>query len=404
MKMKKHWLKAVRKTVCALAAGALALGASAHSAFAATPKEVNAAVDKAKAFIYSQMKADNWEAVPAPVGEGQADPNGKQWGGLTALATYGLLAAGEKPVNPKLAPAIAWLQKAQMGGLYATGIRAQVWTFLPEKDSKPSSKPDFNIFLNALHPEGNIKGLYPYYIDLKTGTRQKEWADHSVSQYGVLGMWACEQAGQEVPTMYWQVVDSQVEGRPAPRRRLGLPPRAKSPRATMTAAGIATLFITQDYMLTAPSGTPARAASATRTSKRAWPGWTRTSARCWPAANTTTTACTASSASAWPAGTSISAPSTGTRSAPTPWSRSRPPTARGAAIPDTVFATLFLVRGRAPVIMNKLEYAVGADAKGPGGHQEAGRPLERAAARRGQLRPLDRQADRAASSTGRSSI
>ena len=32
--------------------------------------------------------------------------------------------------------------------------------------------------------------------------------DYSNSQYGVLGMWACQQCGFEVPIKYWQAVDN----------------------------------------------------------------------------------------------------------------------------------------------------------------------------------------------------
>jgi len=68
---------------------------------AATPKEVDNAINKAKAFLFSKQKDGNWESVPVPTDPKTPQHNyyvtGAQWGGLTSLATYALLASGEKP-------------------------------------------------------------------------------------------------------------------------------------------------------------------------------------------------------------------------------------------------------------------------------------------------------------------
>ena len=80
------------------------------------------------------------------------------------------------------------------------------------------------------------------------GPQPNDWYDRSNSQYAVLGMWALEQAGGQVPSQYWQIVDtawkrSQTnEGGWSYREEGEVTP-------AMTAAGIATLFITQDYTL-----------------------------------------------------------------------------------------------------------------------------------------------------------
>src|SRR5437870_2783885 len=63
------------------------------------PDDVDAAIAKAVKFLYSQQKSSNtWEqaTTPEPNGdEGKNDVNGRQWGGLTSMATYALLAANE---------------------------------------------------------------------------------------------------------------------------------------------------------------------------------------------------------------------------------------------------------------------------------------------------------------------
>src|SRR4051812_46709346 len=59
-----------------------------------TPSEkVNAAIKRGVQFLYSIQKKDgSWENVPAPAGKEPANPDGGQWGGLTSMATYALLA------------------------------------------------------------------------------------------------------------------------------------------------------------------------------------------------------------------------------------------------------------------------------------------------------------------------
>src|SRR5262249_19890628 len=96
-------------------------------------EKVDAALEKAKAFLYSQQKNGNWEDVQAPEAKViPPDVKSGQWGGLTAIATYALLAAGENPQDDRLRSAIEFLQKAEIQGIYALGLRAQVWNLVPD--------------------------------------------------------------------------------------------------------------------------------------------------------------------------------------------------------------------------------------------------------------------------------
>ncbi|HSV15353.1 MAG TPA: hypothetical protein VLI90_13925, partial [Tepidisphaeraceae bacterium] len=68
-------------------------------AFAATPDQIEAAIQKAKAFVYSQQKEGIWEKRADPPPDSMRKEkgfnykiDGGQWGGLTALATYALVA------------------------------------------------------------------------------------------------------------------------------------------------------------------------------------------------------------------------------------------------------------------------------------------------------------------------
>src|SRR5688500_17728199 len=67
---------------------------TATRASAATPREVDAALTKATAYLYAQQNdAGTWEKSPKRTSDEGQDVTGSQWGGPTALATYALLAA-----------------------------------------------------------------------------------------------------------------------------------------------------------------------------------------------------------------------------------------------------------------------------------------------------------------------
>jgi len=237
---------AVAAVVAAVAVAAVGPAAPAR---AATPDQINKALERAKAHLYSKQKNGTWEDVPArdPKG-GHDDTKGWQWGGLTAVATYALLAVGENPQSEKLKPAIDFLKKADVRGVYALGMRTQVWHLLPQTpELKQHINTDAKLLLAAVHKTGKAQAMFPYY-----GGHADKRVDHSVSQYGVLGLWAMEQAGYEVPTAFWSGVDAAWKKHQLPDGgwsydfQSGKPEWDKTTHS-MTAAGIATLFITQDY-------------------------------------------------------------------------------------------------------------------------------------------------------------
>src|SRR5687767_7427004 len=98
------------------------------------PIKVDQAIAKSVKWIYSKQKNGNWEEVPKATGNGNADVKGLQWGGLTSMATYGLLAAGESVQDPRMQQAVNFLANADIKGTYALGLRAQIWQYLPQND------------------------------------------------------------------------------------------------------------------------------------------------------------------------------------------------------------------------------------------------------------------------------
>ncbi len=213
-----------------------------NAAQGATAAEVDAALQKGKAFLYAQQNKDgNWE--PKPKGGDNRD-----WGGYTAIAVYALLASGESYQDARIARGIAFLEKEDLIGTYAIGLRCQIWNLVHMNPAVRAARDrDGNMLLKSVGQTGDDAGLYDY-----GGSVQRFPPRHnSPSQYGVLGMWALEQAGFEVPQKYWDLVDKVWRKNQANDGGWSyLPkPSAESPvKASMTAAGVATLFITNDYL------------------------------------------------------------------------------------------------------------------------------------------------------------
>jgi hypothetical protein len=239
----------MRRTVLfALALVALGLPEAAR---AASPRQVDRAIRRAKEYLYSVQKNGNWEEVQQPAADRRkhADVTADQWGGLTAIATYALLAMGDDPQKePRLKAPVDFLMKADVIGTYALGMRAQVWNKLRTTDAiKAAAKKDRELLLNLLKQPGpndknqDARGMYNYQ-----GFPDDRY-DHSCSNYGVLGMWACAQVLGEVPPKYWQEVDAAWKRHQNADGGWGYT-KGTGSTISLTPAGVATLFITQDYL------------------------------------------------------------------------------------------------------------------------------------------------------------
>jgi len=228
--------------------------------FGQTSAEIEAALQRAKKYVYSVQTKDQWDlprpgppAMPNAAGMiNQLDiQNSSQWGGMTALATYAMLASGDSPQDPKLAGAIEFLKKADVRGTYALGVRAQVWNSLPRslhKQTLELAKRDRELILKNMRTDERCRPFFRYLAD-DTGDTG---SDHSASQFAVLGLWAAEQCGAEVPTAFWKETElAWLKDQDAGgggwsysntfSQRMPVTP-------SMTAAGVATLFITNDYL------------------------------------------------------------------------------------------------------------------------------------------------------------
>jgi hypothetical protein len=239
-------------TICFFAAIAVAVPCPVD---AATTAEVNAALAKGIDYLYSAQQNGNWETAPSPKTPPQRDSvEGGQWGGLTGVATFALLAAEQDPQDPRIANAVDFLQSAKMRGVYAISMRAQVWPYLTKvRKVKPYAMQDMQLLIGGAKTKGPMRGEWFYFVD----EPKDEGADHSASQFALLGIWACQEAGVEVPTSFWQTEDSLW--RRDQKADGSWSYVFKDPGVwgdsffSMTLAGLASMYITQDKLVTVAS-------------------------------------------------------------------------------------------------------------------------------------------------------
>ena len=218
---------------------------------AATNDQIQAAIDKGKAFLYSQQNRDGtWENAPQRVAGKEAfDPDGGQWGGMTCLVADALLASGDIYRDPKLAASLKFIETADIRGIYALGLRSLIWAYLPKRPSiHLSILADGNLLLTSLRTSGEGAGMYGY-LAAGQGSDPSHTYDHSVSQYGVLGMWACRKRAWRSPTNSGRLSTRHGGTISLPMEAGLISPSHKADTRrgiSSTAAGVASLFITDD--------------------------------------------------------------------------------------------------------------------------------------------------------------
>ena len=357
----------------------------------ATPEEVDRAIEKGVKYIYSQQKKDNWEVIDQPIIEegdkrsGQQMVTSWQWGGMTAISTCALLYARENPQDPRIQKAVYFLKGADITGVYALGMRCLVWPQLPQTaEVRMLAKRDAEQLISMLNRAGSGKGGWDYDDPTGKGGR----IDHSVSQYGVLGLWACAQCGYEVNPDVWELVDKTWRDHQFADGGWSYAGDGKGggspdpPTASMTAAGVATLFITQDILRSNDGlGCKGNISNENIDKGLKWmgekfgeignntytlygverigvaSGYKYFGNMDWYAAGAETLVRTQKKDGSWDSNYPGASP-----------------------IPNTAFALLFLSRGRAPVIMNKLDYSpVAAAERAQAPADGAAKTLRRAA-------------------------
>ncbi len=173
--------------------------------------------------------------------------------GVNALCVYALLQAGQAVSDERLnvrakamKDMLSAMRDMPVGGgpeTYTRGIRATALALYNRPEDRKQLKADV-AWLVANHNGG----AYTY----SRPASRHSW-DNSNSQYGLLGVWSGAEVGVEAPASYWSAVQDHWTSNQCPNGEWGYGNGgASAGRLSMTVAGIASQFVTHDY-LDAPS-------------------------------------------------------------------------------------------------------------------------------------------------------
>lgn len=159
-------------------------------------------------------------------------------GGVTCIVTLALLVSGESMQHPQIQKALKFLRSTEITGTYAMSLRAHVWSYLPD-GFLPMLKDDAEWLLNA--SKKHELGLFDY-----TGNSSKR-VDHSVAQYGMLGLWQASKRGIHVPTQFWQRINGHFTSSQSPAGGWGYN-LSGGDRESMTLAGLTAMLTAQQEL------------------------------------------------------------------------------------------------------------------------------------------------------------
>ncbi len=219
------------------------------SAVPFSDEAVEAAIDKGVEFILSQQKPDgSWPTVDAARDE-------EYTVAPTAICVYALLESGLKPTDKRMAKALEFLGKTRSEMTYCHAFRALAYAAALKYDPRYHEplRKDVRTLILSIYKDGG----YTYYARGRMPTK-KDFSgftggcDQSNAQYGLLGVWAGARHNEEIPRKYWELslrywMKTQfpdggwaysVKGRP-------------KPYLAMTLAGLASVYVCTDNLFAA---------------------------------------------------------------------------------------------------------------------------------------------------------
>jgi hypothetical protein len=232
-------------------AGVLRVRRSEPPAQIITDEEIGAAIQKGVNWMIGQF--ENHKLVSANAG-----PRSNAYhNGMNALCVYSLLqssyAIKDERLNLKgefVRKLISVMKETSMDRgpvTYARALRATALALIDRKEDRLAMNMDVKYLLDS-----HIHGAYTYQAlpGFRSRSRMDGPWDNSNSQYGLLGVWSGAEVGAEVNNLYWTAVEqhwtrSQLDDGSWGYAGYG---ESGSGRLSMAVAGIASLFVTHDYL------------------------------------------------------------------------------------------------------------------------------------------------------------
>jgi len=217
---------------------ALLLACPGAEASADAPAVTDATVDAAIQRGVAWLKARH---QPGTQWEENVTPDDQYWGGTSGLAVLALLYAGEDPRSDLLAAALDWLTAQTLRATYTYGVRAHALALVRGEKYRKRLEADLAWLLGNVWPKDSASpGAYGY-------TGKTDGWDNSNTQYGVLGAWMATDAGLNASDAYWELVAGHWLGSQQPDGGWAYKETGQ-PTGSMTAAGLASLFVVLDRL------------------------------------------------------------------------------------------------------------------------------------------------------------
>ena len=162
--------------------------------------------------------------------------------GPSALATYALIEAGVSPRDPLVAKALKKLASVDIFHTYSLALRACAFRAAIAHDAKeylPNLRKDVRMLINM-----SRNGSYGYFDPRRAGRKQHHAWDNSNAQYGVLGVWMGLLENLEIPRTYWMQV--MAHWKRTQQRNGGWGYKDGRTRPSMCTAGVASMLVCFD--------------------------------------------------------------------------------------------------------------------------------------------------------------
>ena len=176
----------------------------------------------------------------------------EHYDGLDTLVVYALmqaeLATHDKRLDihgPFMINAIDAMKKFPMVTdyvTYARSLRATALALYDRPQDHATIREDVDWLLHSQE-----HGAFTYNNEFARGSQFSFW-DNSNSQYGLLGVWSGAEVGIQVPLDFWRDVRAHWTKYQMTDGQWGYRADQNDPSRSMTLAGIASLFVAQDYL------------------------------------------------------------------------------------------------------------------------------------------------------------